>query len=328
MIRLVRVELRRWAARRFTWLGLLAVLVLTGLVIFGTAHDAKPLSGPELTMSQRSFQQAQKDWEKHGVQEIKECKKQQAAERQHDPSVDFGCDQMEPTWANWGKPAPRLAQLLPETLKIGSYLLAFVAFLVGAGFVAAEFSTGSMGNWLTFEPRRSRVYGSKLIAAGLGAIVPAVAVVALLTCGVWLICHAWGSTTLPHGWGPQLLTGLRVVALTMAAAVAGAAVGSLVRHTAAAIGLAMTYVVVVEGIFVNSFLSAWQPWLLLKNVDAWIADGTSYFVQQCRVQSNGDYFCEGAQHPVTFTHGTLYLAVACTAVVVLGALVFRRRDVA
>ena len=327
MIRLVRVELRRLACRRFTWLGLVALLVFTGLAAFGTAHDAKPLSGPELTMAQRNFERAQKDWAKHGAEQVRACKKDQAAERKQHPGADLGCDQMRPTWANWGKPAPKLGDLLPQTLQIGSYLLAFVAFLVGAGFVAAEFSTGSMGNWLTFEPRRSRVYGSKLLAAGLGAIAPGVVVVALLTGSVWVICHAWGSTALPHGWGQQLLTALRVIALTAVAAVAGAAVGSILRHTAAVIGVAMAYAIVVEGIFVNSFLAAGQPWLLLKNVEAWIAKGTTYFLQECHVDQAGNYLCTGVQRHVTFGHGTLYLSVVCAAALLFGIALFRRRDV-
>ena len=41
-------------------------------------------------------------------------------------------------------------------------LLALAALVLGAGFAASEFSTGSIGTWLTFEPRRLRVYGSKL----------------------------------------------------------------------------------------------------------------------------------------------------------------------
>jgi ABC-2 type transport system permease protein len=328
VIRLVRVELRRLFARRLTLFAALGLLVIAGLVVFGTAHDAKPLSGQDLTMAQQSFQDAQKDWKLHGAEMIKECRKAEAAEQKNDPTVDFGCDMQKPTWENWGKPAVQLKQALPDTLQIASYALAFVAFLLGAGFLAAEFSTGSMGNWLTFEPRRSRVYGSKLLAAGLGVVVPAVVVVALLTGSVWIICHAWGSTALPKGWGPMLLMGLRVVALTVAAAVAGAALGTLVRHTAAAIGLAMAYVVLVEGMFANSFLRGWQPWLLVKNTEAWVAKGTAYFLDDCHVDQAGNYMCTMVERHVSFGHGALYLAVACAAIVLLGALVFRRRDVA
>ena len=42
------------------------------------------------------------------------------------------------------------------------YLTGLVAFLVAASFVGAEFTTGSLANWLTFVPRRSTVFVSKL----------------------------------------------------------------------------------------------------------------------------------------------------------------------
>lgn len=328
MIRLVRVELQRLFSRRLTLFTSLGLLVITAVVIFGTAHDAKPLSGQELTMAQQSFEQAQKDWKLHGAEMVKECRKAEATERENDPTVNFACDMQAPTWANWGKPAVELQRALPDTLQIGSYALAFVAFLLGAGFLAAEFSTGSMGNWLTFEPRRLRVYGSKLLAAGLGVLAPAVVVLALLVGSVWIICDAWGSTAMPKGWGPPLLMALRVLALTAVAAVAGAALGSLVRHTAAAIGLAMAYLVLVEGMFVNSFLQPQQPWLLLKNVEAWVAKGTTFFLDECRVDQAGNYMCAGVERNVSFGHGTAYLAVACGLIVLLGAILFRRRDVA
>ena len=43
----------------------------------------------------------------------------------------------------------------------GVYLFGFLAFLLGASFVAAEFASGAMGTWLTFCPQRLRVAASQ-----------------------------------------------------------------------------------------------------------------------------------------------------------------------
>lgn len=63
------------------------------------------------------------------------------------------------------------AEIMPGLVQGSSYVLAFAAFLIGASFVGAEFSSGAIGNWLTFEPRRLRVYGSKLLAAATGLLL-------------------------------------------------------------------------------------------------------------------------------------------------------------
>ena len=87
------------------------------------------------------------------------------------PDPDLGCGQMQlPAVGGLRQTQDGLHEVMPNILLGGSYLLAFVAFLLGPSFVGAEFSSGSIGNWLTFEPRRLRVYGSKLIAAGAGML--------------------------------------------------------------------------------------------------------------------------------------------------------------
>ncbi|HEY8619813.1 MAG TPA: ABC transporter permease subunit, partial [Dermatophilaceae bacterium] len=219
-------------------------------------------------------------------------------------------------------------EMMPNILLAGSYLLAFVAFLVGAGFVAAEFSSGSMANWLTFEPRRMRVYVSKLGAAGLGLIPVTVALLGLLTAGSWLIVSHLASTagTTAKVWGDLALMGGRAVALAVAAAVAGAAMGVLLRHTAAVLGIAVGYLVLVEGVFGQALQGA-RPWLLQLNFNAWLQHGAKYFIQTCKTDAQGNYNCQGVEKVLSFGHGSAYLGLLVVLTVGLAALVFRRRDV-
>ena len=329
MMRLTKVELRRLFSRRLTTIAVLGALVITGLMLFGAAQQAKPPSSEELAASQAMFKQAQQEWAVSGPQQVQQCLQQQAGMQKTDPKANLTCDQMEPKLENMGgKPLAKFNEMMPDVMSSASYLLAFVGFVVGAGFVAAEFSSGSMGNWLTFEPRRMRVYASKLGAVGLGLVPVTAGLLGLLTAGMWLIIGRYGSTA---GTTAKVWEGLgevagRSLALALAGAVAGAASGVLLRHTAAVLGIAMGYLVLVEGIFGPS-LRGLAPWLVQHNVNAWVRHGATYFTESCSTDKQGQYSCQGIEKLITFGHSAAYLGVLLVFVVGLGAVVFRRRDV-
>ncbi|MEP7369624.1 MAG: ABC transporter permease subunit [Dermatophilaceae bacterium] len=328
MMRLTRVELRRLFSRRLTTIALLGALILTGLMLFDSFQRAKPLSGSELTSQRAQFDQAHKDWEANGAQQVQDCLAANAAIQKTDPKAVSGCDNLEPRWENWGKQQAKFAELMPSTLQAGSALLMFVGFLVGASFVAAEFSSGSMANWLTFEPRRMRVYASKLAAAGLGLMPATVALLGLLTAGVWLIVHRFNPTggTTTKVWGDLGEMGARTVALALAATLAGAAIGVLLRRTVAVLGIAVAYIVLVEGVFGQALQGA-RPWLLQLNVTAWLQHSATYYVDSCATDAQGNYTCQGVEKVLSFGHSSAYLGLLVVFAVGLAALVFRRRDV-
>ena len=329
MIGLTKVELRRLFSRRLTFIAVLGALAVTGLMLFAAFDQAKPLSGEQLASQQAGFEQAQKEWKVSGEQQVKDCLTMQADMQKSDPKANAFCTQLEPKLENMGgKPVAKFNEMMPQVMVGGSYLLAFIGFVVGAGFVAAEFSSGSMANWLTFEPRRLRVYASKLAAAGLGLIPVAVAVLGLLTAGVWLIVGHFASTagTTAKVWGDLGGMAGRSLALAVAAAVVGAASGVLLRHTAAVLGITIGYLVLVEGVF-GSALQGARPWLLTLNFEGWLQHGTRYFVNRCTTDAQGNYSCQGVEKVLAFGHSTAYLGVLVVLVVGLAALVFRRRDV-
>ncbi len=328
MMRLTKVELRRLFSRRLTTIALLGALILTGLMLFDSFQRAKPLSGAELTSQQAQFDQAHKDWVVNSEQQLQDCLTQQAEQQKTDPKANFGCNQMEPKLENWGKPQAKFAEMMPSTLLAGSYLLTFVGFVVGASFVGAEFSSGSMANWLTFEPRRMQVYGSKLAAAGLGLVPATVALLGLLTAGVWLIVRHFSPTagTTAKVWGDLGEMGARSLALALAATVTGAAIGVLLRRTVAVLGIAIGYLVLVEGVF-GQALQAARPWLLQLNVTGWLQHDAKYYINSCTTDAQGNYSCQGVEKVLTFGHSSAYLGLLVVFAVGLAALVFRRRDV-
>jgi ABC-2 type transport system permease protein len=326
LTRLTRVELRRLLRRRLTLFVVLGILAAVGLQLFQTGMQARPMSASERVRVSADYERARLDYAQNGEQQRTECLQSQDEARASDPTADFGCDTQEPTLAMFLKPQLSFADEVPDVLGNGALLLLLAALVVGAGFTASEFTTGSIGTWLTFEPRRLRVYGSKLLAAAAGLVPLAVVTFALLTAGVWVFASLWGRTTAPAGtWSHVAAVGGRGVVLAAAVAVVGSALGFLLRHTAAVLGVALGYAIVGEGI-VGSNVQALRPWLLATNVTGWLQHGTTYFSQVCTT-SGGGYSCNDVQHPLSFTHSATFLGVLTLALVLLTALVFRRRDV-
>jgi ABC-2 type transport system permease protein len=326
MTRLTRVELRRLFRRRLTLFVVLGILAAVGLQLFQTGMDARPMSASERVRVTADYERARQDFAQSGEQQRKDCLQSQEEARESDPTAHFQCDTLEPTLAMFLKPQLSFAKAVPDVLSNGALLLLLAALVVGAGFTASEFTTGSIGTWLTFEPRRLRVYGSKLLAAGAGSVPLAVLTFALLTAGVWVFASLWGSTAAPAGtWNHLAAVGGRGVLLTAAVAVVGAALGFLMRHTAAVLGAALGYAIAGEGILGNN-VQAVRPWLLQTNITGWLQHGTTYAMERC-TSANGGYSCETVERPLSFAHSATYLGVLVLALVLLTALVFRRRDV-
>ncbi|MHA7135529.1 hypothetical protein [Oerskovia turbata] len=324
-MRLLRVELARFRARaavRWAAVGLLVATVLLVLVAF---TQARPMPPEEIAQLQAGFEASLEAWENEGDEWIAECEANQA----DDPAVDYGCDQMTaPVWEEWIGPTPTFATA--GTGQIFALPLVAVGFalFVGATFVAAEMSTGAMGMWLTFEPRRSRVYWSKATAAAIGTL-PAVLVACLLmVAGVYAVYAGFGRVgdTSSTTWTDLAHVTGRTLAATVLAALAGAALGTILRHTAAALGAVAVWYLVVESLVVPEIDEELQRWMLKTNLAAWVFGGTEYGVSECRVTDDGQ-MCEYVAREVTQTQGGLVLLGVATVLTVLAVVLFRRRDV-
>jgi ABC-2 type transport system permease protein len=150
----------------------------------------------------------------------------------------------------------------------------------------------------------------------------------VLTAGTWLLVDHFASTagTTAKVWVDLAQTGGRAVALTAAAALAGAAMGMLLRHTAAVLGIAVGYLILVEGVFGQALQGA-QPWLLRLNFTGWLQHGTNYYVNSCKTDARGNYACESVEKVLSFGHSSAYLGILVGFLVCLAAVLFRRRDV-
>ncbi|ACQ81139.1 hypothetical protein Bcav_2894 [Beutenbergia cavernae DSM 12333] len=324
MSRLVRVELRRLVARRAVVLGVLAALAGVAVALVGAWNYARPLTAAEQELAEQQWQLQVEDWEENGERYIADCREQEEAESEATgEDVDFGCDSITAPEREWFFPQPAtFEEFTANALGSSGLLVVALALFVGATFTAAEFATGSMGNWLTFEPRRGRVYASKLIAVSLAAVVVSALLVALQVGGT---AFAYAQNGLDVAFTADLAwTAVRLAALGALSAVVGASLGVLLRHTAAVLGVVAAYAI-VDGM--TSGTVAWlQPWKVLLNLQSWILDGASYWVQECTVSETGT-MCEGIERTVSLGHSAAYLLGATALIALVGVLVFRRRDV-
>ncbi|HEY0120084.1 MAG TPA: ABC transporter permease subunit [Cellulomonas sp.] len=334
---LALVELRRYAARAgIRWL-VVAMILVVAMTAFGAYRSSRAPSQAQLDMAQQSYQQSLADWKLHGQEQIDSCQEAEQQAQATDPAADFRCESMA---------APQPEQFLPwrESFATGasgwleqvSTFLLLIALMVGATFVAAEFSTGSITTWLTFEPRRGRVFASKVAVAALATGAVVLVLGALAVGAFWVVTavnHFTGDTT-GELWSELGDRVGRLAAAGAAAGAIGAALAFLVRHSAAVLGVVVGWLVVVDGILASQ-LAMTNPgirgWMVQTNLVAWLEGGLKQDsgATICTADASGATACTGATALVVpMTHAGLLLAVVVAVVTALALLVFRRRDVA
>ncbi|MFE6971021.1 ABC transporter permease subunit [Isoptericola sp. NPDC057653] len=363
MSRLLRVELRRLWARRLTWWALVGVLAVAAMTAFSAYGSAKPPTEAELADAKQMYERELANWEESGDEQVAECKESEEADP--DPAVDYGCDQMEPR-LEWFLPPqpyfvppaadvtdldtyaeergldpadvdPRIAALDTAmwsdwgsgTQRIATTALAIVAiaFVLGVSFVTAETSSGALGLWLTFEPRRRRVFWSKAAAAGVGTIPLTVLGTVAVIGGVYAVYASFGTVgdLTSSRWAEIAGFGGRLVVEATALAMVGAALGAIFRHAAAAIGVAA--VLAWVGTLVTASVDVAQRWSPVVNFGAWLQGGAVYNTERCTPGESGIVECAWVEKVVSQTQGGLYLLALTVVVLLVAAVVFRRRDV-
>lgn len=196
---------------------------------------------------------------------------------------------------------------------VAAFFLLIGAVVGGASMIGAEWRAGTFVTLLTWEPDRRRVAIAKLLACGIVATAVAVALQVVFTAA--FLPAALGPGTMEgidaEWWRSVAGTELRVACVVGLAATFVASVAMVGRNTAAALGVAFAYVMVVE-----SIVHAWKPW-----------------AGRFLVGANGAVFVTGRDlDDAPFTRSTVtagltllgYAALAGIAAVVT----FRRRDIA
>jgi hypothetical protein len=203
---------------------------------------------------------------------------------------------------------------------------AVLAFLVGATWIGAEWSTRSVVALLFWVPQRLKVMGTKLGVLVLASALFGVAMqLGWLAMAGILRAVAGSGNALPDGfWGDLLATQGRSVLLAVLVALIGFGLANLVRNTGAALGIGFVYFAILETAL-RILRPTWEPWLLSNNALGLISPGgTTIFIQDGTPGPNG--LVQPTEYVIGNLQAGVYLGVVTVVVVGIGVVLFARRD--
>jgi ABC-2 type transport system permease protein len=330
-VSLYRAETRRLVKRRFArWLLIGGLLVLTAVAI-GTAFTNRQVGPEQITEAKATAEANYQENLRYAEQERQRC--------EQDPSQYGGdCGQLwTPTREEFD-----YTQFMPSTFDFNqkfrdmittlAAILGLAAFVVGASFVGAEWTSGGMMNLLLWRPQRLRVLGTKL-AAFLVTLGGLAVVLSVVWTGVFvLIANLRGSMSgmTAGAWQSTVLTELRALVLILVAGAIGFGLAALGRHTALALGAAVGVIIVFQFGLVTVLSMAQVPyaeaWLLPIWVMAWMN-------KEIKLQDyNGCDFsatagCQPPELTLTWPMAGGLMAVALVLVVGAAMWTMRSRDI-
>lgn len=325
-MRLLGVELTRLRWRRAV-LVLAAVCVVLPVVIWaGMAWSTRPVSDAEMRRAEQQVEQ-----EKEAMKgQLQECL---------DSPENWGVDPDAPNVAeqcsmSMGQPEvgwylTRAPLTLTDAIDTGSgvaVVLLGLALIMGATYVGADWSSGSMSNQLLFEPRRHRIWLAKAAAILMTGVVAS----ALGQAVFWALTGATTASrdiTVTGGqWTDIVQLALRSAVFAGAAGLAGYAATMLLRSTVGTLGLLLA--VSIGGSLLISALpiEGNGRWLLHHNVLGIVQNG--YFYYDYSASECFDYMGgEECRPELTLAEGVRYLGVLLVLGVGLSVASFQRRDV-
>lgn len=318
MSSLVVAEVSRLLSRRFTIIA--AVVVLLGLAAYQIAVNVQisPPTGQERAAAQQQYEEQLRFYESNRAEIEQSCEEAGVPLEQCAPA---------PQLANYLGTVP-FDEVLRGSLQLSVYLVALAAFLVAGSFIGAEYTTGSIANWLTFLPRRGRVFAAKLATVVAFSVLASALASAFVIAAAVVLARLYAVPA--TGLSAALALGARGLLAAVALATLGFCIGLVSRHTAAAIGVLVGYLFVW---FVRSAIlaeAAWAQqvtrWTPEANLAAIVDKGYTYVVPRQTLTPEG-ISVDFVERTVSLTHGLVSWGILLSVVVVGTALIFRRRDV-
>jgi hypothetical protein len=324
---LLRAEAHRFRARRFIQVLVgLAVLGWVAGTVLGLLNYESPT--PERLAAAQEQRQEQADLQNEGREQ---CLADPPVGLPADLSLDEICgppvtaEDLDIEWFLSPAPYSFAEDAMGGAVSVSAAAAVF-AFLIGATYVGAEWSSRSMVALLFWETRRPRVMGAKIAVVTAAALLIGVAaqLAWLAMAGIWQAVAGDDVPVADGFWHDMLLTQGRGVLLTAFAGLLGFGLTNLVRNTGAALGVAFVYFAVVESAL-GGFKPTWQPWLLTTNAAALVMDGgfeLTIYTDEFDAQGNTKVI----EYLVTNLHGGLVMGVVTAVVVGVGVVLFSRRD--
>lgn len=317
---LLRVELRRFASRR----AIVVMLLVAILGVFGTTAGVLWNHQP-VTEADRA--QAAADAEANNADPFVVRRLDRCIERTGDQA---GCESQWLLTADdylW-KPQLDLSSYddwqIPMAGIVGALLL-----LIGATFVGADYSSGSLGNQLLFRPRRWQVWSAKAAALGLAGAVFTAVTIGLANLLMYSFARMWDRPILAGVASDIAWSTGRAALLGGVLAMVGYAIALVTRHTAAALGLIAFYGIAAETL-ARVVWPGSERWLLSNHVYAFL--GGDWRLESYELCTDADWSSPDGCTPevlrFTLENGALYLGLLSAAAIAVSMLVFGRRDVA
>ena len=314
-----------------TLLAVAACLVVLG---FAIANAAPP------STAERAAAQAQVDRQLSDpmfVDQLEQCRAAVAAGGSDAWPADMDCDENMLPRVEWylGWSPPEFIDTFESTLLGVTMLLAAALVVAGVTFAGADWSSGTIGTQLLFQPRRWRVFGNKVVALAAWSALVAAVVAALAWLVSYWMAAKWGSTALldydddgtPIAVTTADLIGdaVRAVLLVVGAATGGFGLAMLFRSSLAAVGLLAGYSLVGEAILRGLFPGV-EPYLLSTRVLAWLQGPYRIYAYPSSCGMDGAP-CEPVVTTIGVTGGGVFLLALLAVVVTAAAVLFQRRDV-
>ena len=339
LVALLRSELLRARSRRsLAWmvtLAVLAVLAISALMWFSTGR----VTQVELDAAAQRFLSEQQVY-------YEQCLADPSIPE--DQRADF-------CWKPTGEEAAQNAQWnldrrpfdqssFEGVITFAGGIGALVCLLLAATTGGADWGARTMGLLLSWEPRRTRVFGVRVLVVVVLALVIEAALLAIALGLGSLIAGAHtlevtggldGSSLQPVDGGDALALAVRWLPLAGLAAAGSFAVAMLTRSTGWAIGALIGFVAVVESVVQGVW--AWgSQWLVQTNIAAWLSGGIVWVVDRDAAQQGTvGYLEEGDADRlvgpgailITDTRALATLAALVLAAALLGWMSLLRRDV-
>ncbi|GAB1643393.1 ABC transporter permease subunit [Krasilnikovia sp. MM14-A1259] len=249
---LFRAETRRLGKRRFTKVMVVGCLLVLAAIAIGMFVTNQKVGRAEVARAQARAEQDYEQAVRDTDQQRQQC--QAAHGTPEAPNFPPDCLGITPPSPEdfdyqWYMPGTfDFHKGFPEMVTVLAAILAVGAFVVGASFVGAEWTSGGMMNLLLWRPQRIRVLGTKLAALLAGTAALAVVASLVWTMVFQLIAVLRGSTAgmTAGSWLSLALLEVRALVLVLVAAALGFALASLGRHTAMAMGVVVGVIVLFQ----------------------------------------------------------------------------------
>ncbi len=195
-------------------------------------------------------------------------------------------------------------------------LIIVIALIMVTSNLAAEWSQGTLRNLLVREPNRLRLLAGKMLALVLYVLISAALTLAIGAVLIFVVAHAQGISTVAWTSSEGMRTLLAFFGNEMLCLVGISLLGMLIavftRSVGAAVGVALAYVLVPEGVIAMVWPdgSRWFPVRLFN------------FLPGSTVPA-----AVGPTPPQGYTAALLVALLWMTSFAVVSAVVFRRQDI-